>query len=296
MSYTSGISGGSGLQDFFRYQKALASHQNNATQGSASAWPDIAQGPSPPPASSPTASTTAGSSQTQSGTSNAVSGSGASLSSELSNLLMQFQQVLSQFEQASGATDGAQTAGSSGSTASTGTSTDATATTTAATTATAAATDSTQAAATQPTPHHHHHHHHAESQSQSASSAGQDSASTAANGSQSDPLAQLLGTAANSSDGSGAISQSAFEQDLFGGKNVARADKLFGKLDTNGDGTIDQSEAQNVLKQFSQSQNASGAQSLFGGNQTGGQGNSSQSSWLSGAGLMLMAQQMGQAA
>ena len=106
---------------------------------------------------------------------------------------------------------------------------------------------------------------------------------------------QRRGGGGGAGSSSGTVSKSAFEQAFANGENTAKADKIFGKIDQNSDGTIDQSEAQNALKHLQQPWNAAGMQSPS-GTQTGGQGNSSQGSWLSGSNLLLMAQQLGQAA
>ncbi|MEI7609448.1 MAG: hypothetical protein WCJ64_18870, partial [Rhodospirillaceae bacterium] len=107
-----------------------------------------------------------------------------------------------------------------------------------------------------------------------------------------DPLAQLLGLTASTSGGK--VSQSSFETALSNRVGKSDADSIFSVLDQNGDGSINQSEAQNALTQFQQSRNATGTQSPS-GVQTGGQGGSPQPSLLSGSSLLLSAQQMGQA-
>ena len=294
MSYSSGISGGSNLYDMFRYRQALADKQTSAASAQ-SVWPDFSQGTataSSPASASPTSAaskSTSPASGTQSGA--ATAGSTSSLSSELANLLMEFQQVLGQMEQ----TANAGTSGGPGSPppppgspAADGTSAATASASATGASASASATDpSQQAAATQP----HHHHHHRPPQSASSSTTDANGSGTP---SSDDPLAQLLGTAAGTSGGT--VTKSTFEQTFANGENTAKADKIFSALDQNSDGTIDQSEAQNALKHLQQPWNAAGMQSPFGTTQTGGQGNSSQGSWLSGSNLLLAAQQMGQAA
>ncbi len=290
MSYFAGISGGSNLYDMLRYRQAQADQQAGASgnlsnffQSARSASTSTSSG-----STSPT-STTSGSgsaaSATQSGAATAGPGSAASLTSELTNLLMEFQQVLGQMgQELNGAQGGAaSTAATAGSPAGT----DAAPAGDAASTASASDPSQQAAATAAAPPHRHHRHHHQESQSSSAS--GENSSSAAA----SDPLAQLLATTAGTSGTT--TGKSAFEQAFASGENTAGTDKLFSKIDKNSDGTIDQSEAQNALKHLQQPWNTAGMQSPS-GTQTGGQGNSSQRSWLSGSNLLLMAQQMGQAA
>ena len=280
MSYSSGISsGGSNLQDVLRAQRALAALQTDISKGGASAWPGAGAGGKTSSAS--TNSATAGASAT--GAAAAQAGPAASLTSQMSSLLMQFQQVLSQFGQGAGtppAGPGAnpQPSGSTASTATTASSTTTTSTTTTATTS-----DPSQAVQSGSQRRHRHHHH---QDSQSDSSSGQSSTATE------DPLAQLLGLTASTSGGK--VSQSSFETALSNRVGKSDADSIFSVLDQNGDGSINQSEAQNALKQFQQSRNATGTQSPS-APQTGGQGGSPQPSLLSGSSLLLSAQQMGQA-
>ncbi len=284
MSYSSGISGGSNLYEMLRYRQAMAGQQASAASGQPP-WANFSQGASTTASSltsasqtaaAQTAASTTSQSGTQSGAATAKPGSGASLTSQLSNLLMEFQQVLGQMGQDPNGQDGATGSGIGA------TSTDAASDTSQ---TTAAQTAAAQTAPTQP--RHRHHHHQSDSQSTAATDG------SGSNPPPADPAEQLLGTTASTSDGT--ITQSAFEQAFANGADTSGADKIFAKLDKNGDGTIDQSEAQNALKQLHQPRNAAGMQSPS-GTRTGGQGNSSQGGWLSGSNLLFSAQQMGQAA
>ncbi len=277
MSYAAGVSGGSNLYDMLKYRLAMASQQSSAASGSSPL--DSLTGSSTSSSASSTTSTSLNLAPTGS-SSPATAGISSNLSSELANLLMEFQQVLGQM--------GSELSGQSAT--DTPSAPDGTSTVTISEPAPdPSLLSSTPTAPSAPTQPHQHHH---ESASTGAST---DATPTATNASTStaDPLDQLLGAAFGTS--SSPLTQSSFEQAFANGANPAKAETLFAKLDVNSDGTIDQSEAQNALKQLLQPRNAAELQSPS-GTQTGGQGNSSQGGWLSGSNLLFSAQQMGQAA
>lgn len=143
--------------------------------------------------------------------------------------------------------------------------------------------------------HGHGHHHHG-----GGSSGGDPLASNNDNADSSsqttDPLAQLLGTDATSTDGTGTVSKSDFEKAFAGGQDTTKADAFFSRIDKNGDGSIDQSEAQNALKHAQHARDARAQQSPFGiSSNSSGQGGSS-SGTLNNAAALFFAQLQGQAA
>ena len=260
MTSSPAISGGSNLYDIFRYQRQQAV-QTTGTGTTASQFPASAGNGTTTAAASTTAAATA-----------AQSSAGSLLSTSLASLLMQFQNVgasatrtaypaptdtSSQVQTADAGNGNSLTSGS----------------------------EAQPAAA-----HHHGHHHHGGGSAQEAGRAGGSGSSSAPAGS----LEQLLksdagGTSANGTATTSPLSQSAFETATSGALSTSQADQLFAKLDKNGDGTIDQAEAQNALRPH-RTWSAKEPSSS-----TGSQGSSAQAQ-PSGASTLLAAQLLGQAA
>jgi len=323
MSYTSSVSsGGQNPYDVLQYQRMLAAQQSASSSQSSTGFSTAATGSS--------SSTSASSSASSSGSAAAPTDLTSMLSSQLSSLLLQLQNQSSGPSGSAASSSTTQPATSIGQLLSTDSSNGnapitqadfeqafAGGTNTAAADQVFAKLDkngdgtidqSEAQTAVQPAHHGGHHHHHGGGASATQDPLSTDSSDPSSSQS-TDPLAQLLeGDASGTTTGStstststttgtsGQVSQSDFETALSGKLSTSQADQLFAKLDKNGDGTIDQSEAQNALKHRLHAQEAQGMQSPFGtASNSGGQGGSA-SNRLSGSGLLLFAQQMGQAA
>ncbi|MBF0563460.1 MAG: EF-hand domain-containing protein [Alphaproteobacteria bacterium] len=304
MEYSAGVSGGPNLYDIFRAQRQLAMQQASTTGTSGASFTTAANdgtSTSGSASSATAATTTAPSTQV---------GTGGMFSSSLASLLMQFQNLANPTSGSSGTLQPATapisqsdfekafTAQADQAFAKLDTNGDGTI-------SQSEAQSALQTVQQAPQGHHGHHHHHG----------GDGAAEGAGATSSAGPLEQLLqadasgGTATSSTDSStstttgatgststtGQISQSDFENATSNVLSTSQADQLFAKIDKNGNGTIDQSEAQNALKHHHHARNAQGMQSPIGTTSSGGQGSSPQS-MMSGLSSLLFAQQMGQAA